>query len=158
MEDVDLSDSINDEDIMKLFEYQTFELPPSRPLQEGYDFVEFDDMDKIMERNQRIQQISQDSGMIYDMFKDLQELVYGQQDMINLIEDNINKSNHYVKKSEVELIEAEIIQTKSARRFMLLSSMLIAGVSTPVGFTLGLKAGLGTAGGLSIGSLFYKII
>ena len=119
---------------------------------------EFIDLTEIEERHYRIQQISQDATLLNEIFKDLRELVYGQQDSIDSIESNIGKAKENVEYAEEELIKAEIYQSKSFRKYIVLSSMLIAGVSTPIGVTLGIKAGLGTAGGLGIGSMLFKMI
>lgn len=141
-----LMDGIED-DIMKIFEAPKFEFP------EDYEFII---LDEELERNARLQKINQETNMLYEMFKDLQELVNVQQYSINLIADNIESSVHKVNQSEMTLIEAEEIQKSNAKQYALISSLLIAGISTPVGVTMGLKAGLGTAGGLGFGSVLYK--
>jgi hypothetical protein len=141
---------MKDEEVIKLFDVQEVIFPEY----EDYDYV---DMDEVVNRSERIQKISEDSNMIHEMFKDLQELIYGQQDVIDTIEDNVSHSKHYVEKAEEELVVADIYQSKSNRTYLLLSTILIAGISTPVGISLGVKTGLGTAGGMGLGSIFYKM-
>lgn len=143
-----MDESIEHEKIMQLFEAPKLKFP-----EQDYEFII---LDEELERNARLQKISQDTNLLYEMFKDLQELVYGQQDNIDFITDNIESSVHKVNQSEITLVEAEEIQKSNAKQYALLSSLLIASISTPIGVTMGLKAGLGTAGGLGLGSILYK--
>src|SRR3989344_6540360 len=135
--------TITEIEVMNIFEPQKYNQPVDCPF--DYDFIEFDETDIIMERSQMIKKISDESNMIYEMFNDLNVLVYGQQENINSICDNISVSQQYIIGAEEELIEAEIIQAKISKKYIFISSILIASVSMPIGMTIGLKAGLVTA-------------
>lgn len=159
MKDIQIKE-INEDDIKKLFEIQEFVLPEKEEEEEeeGYNFIELNEYDEMVDRHERILRISQETTMLNEMFKDLHELVYGQQESFDLITDDINQSIHYIGEAENELIKSKIYQSKLNRRFILLSTIMIAGVSTPISISLGLKTGIATAGGLIGGSVIYKVV
>jgi len=137
-----MEEIIDDETIMKLFEVHE------------NDYVILDELEI---RHERIQKINQDVGMINEIYKDLYYLVYGQQEAIDKIENNIDEATENVENAESELVQAEIYQKKSYKKHIVLSSILIAGVSTPIGVVLGLKTAIVTASCLGISSLIYSI-
>lgn len=145
-----MTKEIKEDEIQNLFKFEEFKF-----LDDEYDYI---DITEIEERHYRIQQINQDATLLRDIFNDLREIVYGQQDAIDNIEENVMETRNHAEMAEEELVKAEIYQKKVTRRYFLLSSILIAGVSTPVALSIGIKAGLGTAGGMGIGSMVYRMI
>ena len=140
---------MNEEEIEKLFTFEKLQIPES-----DFDFIDFDELQL---RNQRINKINDDASMLKEIFQDLYEIVYGQQASIDEIENNVSETKENVENAETELIKAEEFQKKAYRNQTLLSTIMIAGISTPVGLSLGLKVGLETAGGLGLIYLMTKL-
>lgn len=81
----------------------------------------------VQEREREIQQISQDTQEINDIFLSLQDIVHEQQYQIDSIEDNIFNYSTDVQGASVELRRAEHYQKRSGSR-MLCCLLILIGV------------------------------
>jgi len=99
------------------------------------------------ERTEKLQQLSRDMSELAELFKDLDELVTGQQDTLDLIECNISSTKDKVVVAEKELVKAEKYQKKSKWLKLGVAGLIATGIGTPVGVLVGAKVAIGVASG-----------
>jgi len=99
------------------------------------------------ERTKKLLQLSHDMSELAELFKDLDELVTGQQDTLDLIECNISSTKDKVEVAEKELVKAEKYQKKSKWLKLGVASLLATGIGAPVGVLVGAKIAIGVASG-----------
>jgi len=79
------------------------------------NFVEYD-VEEIKRREEGIKQIERDVVEVSEMFKDLHGLVNEQQESLDVIADNIDKTKTETQQAHNELLQAEALQRKARKR------------------------------------------
>ena len=114
-----------------------------------FELVVGDELEK-KERTKKLQQLSKDMTELAELFKDLNELVFDQQDTLDLIECNISSTKNKVNVAEKELKKAEKYYKKSRWLKFGAVGLLAAGVGTPVAFIFGAKIAIGVISGTTL--------
>ena len=103
-----------------------------------------------MQRTKEYKKLERDIIEISQMFKDLNELIYGQQDTLDLIECNISTTKEKAEKAEKELIKAEKYQKKSRWLKVGTVGILATGLGMPLGILFGAKVAVGVVSGTTL--------
>lgn len=103
-----------------------------------------------MQRTKEYKKLERDIIEISQMFKDLNELVYGQQDTLDLIECNISTTKEKAEKAEKELIKAEKYQKKSRWLKVGTVGILATGLGMPLGILFGAKVAVSVVSGTTL--------
>ena len=96
------------------------------------------------------EQLQQDMIDISQIFKDLNELVYEQQDTLDLIECNISTTKKKTIEAEKELVKADIYQKKSRWLKIGTVGILATGLGMPLGVLFGAKIAVCFIGGTTL--------
>ena len=110
---------------------------------------EGDELEK-KERTKKLQQLNRDMISLAELFKDLDELVSGQQGTLDLIECNISHTKENVVVAEKELKKTEKYQKKSRWLKIGVAGLLATGVGAPLGILVGAKIAIGVATGTAL--------
>jgi len=79
----------------------------------------------IEERHQDILKLERQVLEVYELFRDLAQLVDLQQDSLDVIDARIQSAKNYTEKAEVELTEAEDYQKKARKRQCIILAIVI---------------------------------
>jgi len=89
-----------------------------------------DDLDDVVrdieERHQDILKLERQVLEVYELFRDLAQLVDLQQDSLDVIDARIQSAKNYTERAEGELIEAEDYQKKARKRQCIILGIVIA--------------------------------
>jgi len=89
-----------------------------------------DDLDDVVrdieERHQDILKLERQVLEVYELFRDLAQLVDLQQDSLDVIDARIQSAKNYTERAEVELTEAEDYQKKARKRQCIILGIVIA--------------------------------
>jgi len=80
----------------------------------------------IEERHQDILKLERQVLEVYELFRDLAQLVDLQQDSLDVIDARIQSAKNYTEKAEVQLTEAEDYQKKARKRQCIILGIVIA--------------------------------
>jgi len=82
----------------------------------------------IEERHQDILKLERQVLEVYELFRDLAQLVDLQQDSLDVIDARIQSAKNYTERAEVELTEAEDYQKKARKRQCMILGIVIGGL------------------------------
>jgi len=80
----------------------------------------------IEERHQDILKLERQVLEVYELFRDLAQLVDLQQDSLDVIDARVQSAKNYTERAEVELTEAEDYQKKARKRQCIILGIVIA--------------------------------
>lgn len=99
--------------------------------------------------------INSDVKKLADIFKEFDELVNKQDEKIDIIENNISKTEAIVEESHTELVVAEKTQTKNRKLKFIFTALLTGVIAGPTGFIFGSKAAITTVVGIGLTNYIY---
>ena len=120
-----------------------------------YKFIEIDEEyekniinNEIQKRKKELQQILNDSIILYQMIGSFDHLVQQQGNMIDFVEENISKSKDNVNAAKQELIVAKKYQHNYHKKILHITCGIIVGVTIGggIGTIIGAKIVIGTIG------------
>jgi t-SNARE complex subunit (syntaxin) len=100
------------------------------------------DLQAIQERQEGIRKIERDVTELAEMFKDLQTLVVQQQDSLNVVEENVQRTKAETEQGLKELQEAERLQNKARKRMCFILAILVIILAVIVLIALGVTGNL----------------
>jgi len=96
-----------------------------------------DVIQEIEERHQDVLKLERQVMEIYELFRDLAQLVDIQQDSLDVIETRVTNAKNYTEKAERELVEAEHYQTQARKRQCCILMIVLAVLGVILGPVLG---------------------
>jgi len=87
---------------------------------------------EIARRHEHVLQIERDAQEIFEMYKDLKDLVNEQQASIDIIDNNIQDTKAKVEQGQEQLVQAEEYQKKARSRKCCILVILVAVVAAIV--------------------------
>jgi len=90
----------------------------------------------IEERHLDILKLEQQVLEVYELFRDLAQLVDIQQESLDVIENRVVNARAYTEKAETEIIKAEIYQKKARQRYCCLCTILMVVLVVVLLFTV----------------------